>query len=82
YVPNPLTPAEKKKVSLIVGISAVVLAVILGTTIPAGIFTLEVFITLVGIFGIAIPTIYFVVMYRSPKTTSDERSRIIAYIPL
>ncbi|MBN3553674.1 peptide MFS transporter [Fictibacillus nanhaiensis] len=82
YVPNPLTPAEKKKVSIIVGLSAVVLAVFLGITIPAGIFTLDVFITLVGIFGIAIPTIYFVVMYRSPKTTSEERSRVIAYIPL
>ncbi|MFG6497314.1 peptide MFS transporter [Fictibacillus sp. UD] len=81
-VPNPLSPAEKKKVSLIVGISVVVLAVILGTTIPAGIFTLDVFITLVGIFGITIPTIYFIVMYRSPKTTATERSRIIAYIPL
>jgi proton-dependent oligopeptide transporter, POT family len=82
FVPNPLSPAEKKKVSLIVGISVVVLAVILGTTIPAGIFTLDVFITLVGIFGITIPTIYFIVMYRSPKTTATERSRIIAYIPL
>jgi proton-dependent oligopeptide transporter, POT family len=82
FVPNPLSPAEKKKVSLIVGITAVVLAVILGTTIPAGIFTLDVFITLVGIFGITIPTIYFIVMYRSPKTNATERSRIIAYIPL
>ncbi|KZE63753.1 peptide transporter [Fictibacillus phosphorivorans] len=82
YVPNPLSPAEKKKVSLIVGISVVALAVILGTTIPAGIFTLDVFITLVGIFGITIPTLYFIVMYRSPKTTATERSRIIAYIPL
>lgn len=82
FVPNPLSPAEKKKVSLVVGISAVALAVILGTTIPAGIFTLDVFITLVGIFGITIPTIYFIVMYRSPKTTATERSRIIAYIPL
>jgi proton-dependent oligopeptide transporter, POT family len=82
YVPNPLSPAEKKKVSLIVAISVVVLAVVLGITIPAGIFTLDVFITLVGLFGIAIPTIYFIVMYRSPKTTTEERSRVIAYIPL
>jgi len=37
---------------------------------------------MVGIFGVAIPTIYFIVMYRSPKTTAVERSRIIAYIPL
>lgn len=82
FVPNPLSPSEKKKYSLIVGITAVALAVILGITIPAGIFTLDVFITLVGIFGITIPTIYFIVMYRSPKTTATERSRIIAYIPL
>ncbi|MBY6037517.1 peptide MFS transporter [Fictibacillus nanhaiensis] len=82
YVPNPLSPAEKKKYSLIAGITVVGLAVILGTTIPAGIFTLDVFITLVGIFGITIPTIYFIVMYRSPKTTATERSRILAYIPL
>ncbi|ANX14318.1 peptide transporter [Fictibacillus arsenicus] len=82
FVPNPLSPAEKKKYSLIVGITVVALAVILGTTIPAGIFTLNVFITLVGIFGITIPTIYFIVMYRSPKTTATERSRILAYIPL
>jgi proton-dependent oligopeptide transporter, POT family len=82
FVPNPLSQAEKKKVSLIVGITAVALAVILGITIPAGLFTLDVFITLVGIFGITIPTIYFIIMYRSPKTTATERSRILAYIPL
>jgi proton-dependent oligopeptide transporter, POT family len=81
-VPNPLSPSEKKKYSLIVGLTAAALAVILGITIPAGIFTLDVFITLVGIFGITIPTIYFIVMYRSPKTTATERSRILAYIPL
>lgn len=81
-VPNPLSPSEKKKYSLIVGVTAAALAVILGITIPAGIFTLDVFITLVGIFGITIPTIYFIVMYRSPKTTATERSRILAYIPL
>jgi proton-dependent oligopeptide transporter, POT family len=81
-VPNPLSSAEKKKYSLIVGVTAAALAVILGITIPAGIFTLDLFITLVGVFGITIPTIYFIVMYRSPKTTSTERSRILAYIPL
>jgi proton-dependent oligopeptide transporter, POT family len=81
-VPNPLSPSEKKKYSLIVGVTVAALAVILGITIPAGIFTLDVFITLVGIFGITIPTIYFIVMYRSPKTTATERSRILAYIPL
>ncbi|MFC7371918.1 peptide MFS transporter [Fictibacillus iocasae] len=82
YVPNPLSAAEKKKVIGIVAAVAIVLGVVLGITIPNGMFTLNVFINLVGIFGVTIPTIYFVVMYRSKKTTDVERSRLIAYIPL
>ncbi|MGG3914963.1 peptide MFS transporter [Rossellomorea vietnamensis] len=82
YVPNPLNAREKKKYGLIVGAVVVALAIILGTTIPAGLFTLDVFINIVGIFGIVVPTIYFIVMYYSPKTTATERSRVLAYIPL
>ena len=36
----------------------------------------------VSILGIVIPTLYFIVMYRSNKTTADEKSRLLAYIPL
>lgn len=81
-VPNPLSSSERKKILTIVGVALVVIGVILGITIPSGLFTFNTFITLVGIFGILIPTIYFVVMYRSPKTTAVERSRVLAYIPL
>ncbi len=63
-------------------VGAVVIAVLLAILIPNGWFTVETFISLVGILGIIIPIIYFVVMYRSPKTTAEERSRVIAYIPL
>lgn len=51
-------------------------------TIPSGKLTFEGFINIVSILGILIPTIYFIRMYTSPKTTSVERSRVIAYIPL
>ncbi|WP_433745734.1 peptide MFS transporter [Falsibacillus pallidus] len=82
YVSNPLAPKEKKIVwSSIIG-GAILLGIILAVTIPAGILTLDRFINLVGILGIVIPTIYFIVMYTSKKTTADERSRVIAYIPL
>lgn len=81
-VSNPLSPAEKKKTFTAVGIGLVVLGILLAVLIPAGLLTFESFINLVTILGIVIPTIYFVVMYRSPKTTEVERSRIIAYIPL
>ncbi|WP_243292862.1 peptide MFS transporter [Bacillus sp. FJAT-47783] len=82
YVPNPLTAGEKKKVFSIFGISAVVIAILLAVLIPKGLFTINTFINLVGILGILIPTLYFIVMYFSPKTTAVERSRVIAYIPL
>ncbi|MCV9886197.1 peptide MFS transporter [Metabacillus halosaccharovorans] len=81
-VPNPLSPTEKKKVFATIGISAVILAAIIAITISMGILTIDTFVALIGILGILIPTIYFIVMYRSPKTTATERSRIIAYIPL
>ncbi|MGM7723455.1 peptide MFS transporter [Metabacillus sp. Hm71] len=81
-IANPMSPSEKKKVYTIIGLGAAIIAIIIAITIPAGILTINSFIALVGILGILIPTIYFIVMYRSPKTTAVERSRIIAYIPL
>src|SRR5690606_3273035 len=81
-VPNPLAKDEKKKVYTQIAIGTIVIAVLVAITIPAGILTFDSFIALIGILGFLIPTAYFVVMYRSPKTTDVERSRILAYIPL
>ena len=81
-VPNPLSKKEKKKVYTVIGTGIVVLAIVLAITIPLGYLTFKSFITIIGILGFLIPAIYITVMYRSPKTTKDERSRLIAYIPL
>jgi len=81
-VANPLTPDERKRTYTRFGIGAAVIAVLVAVTIPAGMLTLKSFISLIGILGFLIPTLYFIVMYRSPKTTDIERSRILAYIPL
>ncbi|MEH7335897.1 peptide MFS transporter [Neobacillus drentensis] len=81
-VHNPLSPAEKKKVFTIIGLGAVIIAVLCVVLVSMGMLTFESFINLVTILGILIPTMYFIVMYRSPKTTAVERSRVIAYIPL
>lgn len=82
FIANPLSQAEKKKVFTLFGLAAVIVAILMIIAIPTGILTVKTFIALVGVLGIAIPTVYFVAMYRSPKTTSDERSRITAYVPL
>ncbi|RDU38292.1 MFS transporter [Neobacillus piezotolerans] len=82
YVPNPLTGDEKKKTYTIIGIVVAAVAVLIAIAIPTGLLTFKSFINLVGVLGILIPTLYFIVMYRSPKTNEVERSRLIAYIPL
>ncbi|PGY15752.1 proton-dependent oligopeptide transporter, POT family [Bacillus sp. OV166] len=81
-IANPMSPAEKKKVLTFIGLAVIILAVLCAVLIPNGLLTFASFINIVTFLGILIPTIYFVVMYRSPKTTAVERSRIIAYIPL
>ena len=82
YVANPLKPEEKKKVFSIIGIGFVVLSLLILLTIKTGYLTFDRFVAVVGILGILIPVCYFIVMYKSPKTTSVERSRLLAYIPL
>ncbi|AGK53952.1 peptide MFS transporter [Bacillus sp. 1NLA3E] len=81
-IANPLSPSEKKKVYTYIGLGLLIFAILIAIAIQTGILTFDFFVTVVGILGFLIPTIYFVVMYRSPKTTAVERSRIIAYIPL
>ncbi|APC47963.1 peptide MFS transporter [Virgibacillus halodenitrificans] len=82
YVPNPLEADEKKKVYSRFGIGAAIIALLAVITIPTGILTINRFTYLISILGILIPATYFIVMYRSPKTNADEKSRLIAYIPL
>lgn len=65
-----------------IGLGVLLLAIIVAIAIPSGWLTFNSFIVIVGILGLLIPTSYFVVMYRSPRTSKVERSRLIAYIPL
>ncbi|GAA0597206.1 peptide MFS transporter [Virgibacillus siamensis] len=82
YVANPLNDDEKKVVFKRFGIGAVIIAVLLAITIPTNILTITTFTYLVSFLGVVIPTAYFIVMYKSPRTNEVERSRILAYIPL
>lgn len=82
YVPNPLTKNERKKVFGSIGIIALMLAVICTWLISIGALTIDRFTMAVSILGIIIPIAYFIFMYTSPKTKADERSRLLAYIPL
>ncbi|MDP4086932.1 MAG: peptide MFS transporter [Bacillota bacterium] len=82
FVTNPMSADEKKKVFTQIGIGIIIVAILVVVGITTKTLTINSFINLVGILGFVIPLIYFIVMLRSPKTTKEERSRIIAYIPL
>lgn len=81
-IANPLSPLERKRFMLVTLAAVIVLGVLIFISIPRGWLTFDSFIALVGILGFLIPFSYFVVMYKSKKTTPDEKSRILAYIPL
>ncbi|WP_339318370.1 peptide MFS transporter [Paenibacillus sp. FSL R10-2734] len=81
-VHNPIPAEQKKKLFTWIVIGLIVLAGLITIGILTGALTFSTFIKIVGVLGLLIPTMYFIVMYRSPKTTAVERSRILAYIPL
>ncbi|MDX6152624.1 peptide MFS transporter [Marinococcus sp. PL1-022] len=81
-VPNPLSKAERKTVAGRLGIGIIILGLLGAASSYLGILTIDSFIFLISILGVVIPTIYFIVMYKSPKTTATEQSRLLAYIPL
>ena len=80
--PNPLLPHERKISAMIFGIGSVIVAVLVLVAIVTDTFTIENISLVITFLGIAIPTILITIMYRSKKTTADEKSRVLAYIPL
>ncbi|MDW0113831.1 peptide MFS transporter [Sporosarcina saromensis] len=81
-IANPLSPVERSKYLKIFLSAIVVLGILIFVSAQQGWLTFTSFIALVGVLGFLIPFTYFFVMYRSKKTTADEKSRILAYIPL
>ncbi|MFC9540457.1 peptide MFS transporter [Lysinibacillus sp. NPDC056959] len=81
-VNNPLLPEERKKVFSRFGIIALLIIIAGAIGIKTGVLTMNVFSIIITTLGIVIPTLFFIYMYRSEKTTKDEKSRVLAYIPL
>ncbi|MFF5996210.1 peptide MFS transporter [Lysinibacillus sp. KU-BSD001] len=79
---NPLLPEEKKKTIFIFTAASIAIAVAGVVTYTTGHLTIENFSLLITTLGILIPTVFIAYMYRSPKTNADEKSRLLAYIPL
>lgn len=79
---NPLTHEERNSALIRVSVGAVVVIAVVSILLATGYLTLKGIVQLVTILAVILPIAYFVVMFRSKKTTVIERSRLIAYIPL
>lgn len=82
HAPDPITGAERSNFFKRVAWGIVAIVVIVLVMIFAHALTVNNFITILSILGIALPIGYFVMMITSKKVTKVERSRVIAYIPL
>lgn len=81
-VPNPITSKEWKKVGTKIGIGVLVAACLVLGGWATGILSVHSFVNFVTVLALIIPLIYFIMMFRSKQTSSVERSRLLAYIPL
>lgn len=82
-VPNPLTPADRPQLLRTGGvIVGGILAVLMIARLVSGAFGVSTLIDTLSVLAFAAPVAYFIVMFRSPKVSARERSRLMAYIPL
>lgn len=81
-VPNPLSEKEKKSFIWFILLGVILLAGVIAAGITYNFLTFKSFVAAIGVLAFLIPTVYFIMMYRSSKTTKVERSRLLAYIPL
>ncbi|MCD8821298.1 peptide ABC transporter permease [Staphylococcus gallinarum] len=79
---NPLSASEKKKYGILFTIAIIIIAAVLIITGLTGTLSFNIISTAVLVLGVALPIIYFTIMIRSKDVTDDERSRVIAFIPL
>ncbi len=78
HVPNPLPAGDRKRYGLIfLGILAAIVLVLV-----TGIVHAENLARTMAYAAIAASVIYFTLIFRSPKVTAVERSRVLAFIPL
>ncbi len=82
-VANPIPRDELPKVIRMIALVLAGVAVIaLIASLLQGGWGMDAMIDTLSYVGLIAPVVAFVLMYRSPKVTAPERSRLLAYIPL
>ena len=79
---NPVTAAERSALAVRTAVGLLVLAVLVTVLALGGLLTVDLVINTITVLSVVLPIGYFTWMFRSPRTTRVERSRLLAYLPL
>jgi POT family proton-dependent oligopeptide transporter len=82
HPPNPLLPEERFRVLGRIVAGIVALVVVLAVPAVTGWLTVDRVVDLVTWVSCVLPVLYFTMIMRSPKTNTEERRRMLAYIPI
>ncbi|MGC5343217.1 peptide MFS transporter [Streptomyces sp. AM 4-1-1] len=77
-----LAPAPMRRAVRLIVVGAVVVAALATALALAGWLTMDRFVDALTLISVIAPIVYFVVMFRSPRVTSEERGRLRPYVVL
>ncbi|MER5495991.1 MULTISPECIES: peptide MFS transporter [unclassified Streptomyces] len=77
-----LAPAPMRRAVRLIVAGAVVVAVLATVLALTGWLTMDRFVDLLTLVSVIAPVVYFVVMFRSPRVTGEERGRLRPYVVL
>jgi POT family proton-dependent oligopeptide transporter len=79
---NPLPPAERRRVlGRAAALTLAGLTLLIGLA-AGGVLTGARAVDAISVLSVVLPAAYFAIMIRSARVTPEERSRILAYVPL
>ncbi|NED11556.1 peptide MFS transporter [Streptomyces sp. SID9124] len=77
-----LAPGPMRRAVLLIVVGAVVVAAVATALALAGWLTMDRFVDVLTLISVIAPVVYFVVMFRSPRVTHEERGRLRPYVVL
>ncbi|TRV77716.1 peptide MFS transporter [Streptomyces sp. 130] len=77
-----LAPGPMRRAVLLIVVGAVVVAAVATALALAGWLTMDRFVDVLTLISVIAPVVYFVVMFRSPRVTAEERGRLRPYVVL
>ncbi|MCX5410803.1 peptide MFS transporter [Streptomyces sp. NBC_00059] len=77
-----LAPDAMRRAVLLIVAGVVVAALVATALVLAGWLTIDRFVDVLTLISVIAPVVYFVVMFRSPRVTPEERGRLRPYIVL